>query len=208
MGYTFTAVWLKGALNYASDVLSHNPTADPQPEEALAETEIDQTTATSSAEIRAVINRDKSIRLSELRNVDSEYQTLKSHIISGFPQHHKQLSSECRRYWNTRTQLSVGDDLILYGCHLLISSPMKRKVLEQPHESHQGMVRTKERARLVVYWPGMEVDIENIRTILSCKLCQDSLPLKQTEPIILKPKPQQPFQEIAADFRTTVPYNS
>jgi hypothetical protein len=60
------------------------------------------------------------------------------------------------------------------------------------------MVRTKERARLVVYWPGMEVDIEN--TILSCKLCQDSLPSQQTEPIVLKPKPQRPFQEIAADF--------
>ena len=104
MGYTFTAVWLKGALNYAPDAFSHNPTADPQPEEALAETEIDQATATSSAEIRAVINRDESIRLSKLRNVadsDSEYQTLKSHIISGFPRHRKQLPSECRRYWNT-----------------------------------------------------------------------------------------------------------
>ena len=202
MGYTFTAVWLKGALNYAPDALSRNPTADPQPEEALAETEIDQATATSSAEIRAIINRDEPIRLSELRSIadsDSEYQTLKFYINSGFPQHRKQLPSECRRYWNTRTQLSVEDDLILYGCRLLIPSPMRRQVLDQLHESHQGTVRTKERARLV-YWPGMEVDIEN--TILSCKLCQDSLPSQQTEPITLKPKPQRPFQEFAADVCT------
>ena len=44
----------------------------------------------------------------------------------------------------------------------------------------------------------MDNDID--KTILSCKLCQDSLPSQQKEPIALKPKPQRPFQEIAADF--------
>ena len=86
------------------------------------------------------------------------------------------------------------------GCHFLIPLPMRRQALEQLHESHQGMVHTKERAKLVVYWSGMEVDIEN--TILSCKLCQDSLPLQQMESIILKCKPQWLFQEIAADYCT------
>ena len=68
----------------------------------------------------------------------------------------------------------------------------------QLHDSHQGMVRIKDRARLTVYWPGMDNDID--QTILSCKLCQDSLPSQQKEPITLKSTPQRPFQEIAADF--------
>ena len=75
---------------------------------------------------------------------------------------------------------------------------MRREVLAQLHDSHQGMVRTKDRARLTVYWPGMDNDIDN--TILSCKLCQNSLPSQQQEPITFKPTPQRPFQEIAADF--------
>ena len=60
------------------------------------------------------------------------------------------------------------------------------------------MVRTKERARLTVYRPGMDNDMNN--TILSCKLCQHSFPSQQKETIAIKPKPQRSFQEIAADF--------
>ena len=62
----------------------------------------------------------------------------------------------------------------------------------------QGTVRTKDRARLTIYSPGMDKDIDN--TILSCKLCQDSVPSQQKEPITLKPTPQRPFQEITAYF--------
>ena len=75
---------------------------------------------------------------------------------------------------------------------------MRREALAQLHHSHQVTVRTKDKARLTVYWPGMDKDIDN--TILSCKLCQDSLPSQQKEPFTLKPMPQRPFQEIAADF--------
>lgn len=81
MGYTFTATWMKGTLNNAPDALSHNPTADPQPEEALVESEIDQLTATSAAEIRAVTSTGESLCIIDLRNVaDPEYQKLKSYV--------------------------------------------------------------------------------------------------------------------------------
>ena len=121
-----------------------------------------------------------------------------SHIMHGFPEHCRQLLTDCRCYWNIRTQLSIEDDLILFGCRLLIPRDMRRDVLTQLHEAHQGMTHTKERARLVVYWPGLENDIENV--ILSCKTCQDVLPSNHREPIICKPRPDRPFQAIAADF--------
>ena len=90
MGYTFTATWLKGTLNNAPDALSRNPTADPQPEEALVESKIDEVTAMSAAEIRAITSTEESLRVTELRKVadnDPEYQKLKSYITSGFPRH-------------------------------------------------------------------------------------------------------------------------
>lgn len=61
MGYTFTATWLKGTLNNAPDALSRNPTADPLPEEALAESEIDKITAMSTAEIRAITSTEEPL---------------------------------------------------------------------------------------------------------------------------------------------------
>ena len=88
MGYTFTATRLKGTLNNAPDALSRNPMADSLPEEALAESEIDEITAMSTAEIRAITSTEEPLRITELckvANNDLEYQKLKSYITSGFP---------------------------------------------------------------------------------------------------------------------------
>ncbi len=100
--------------------------------------------------------------------------------------------------WNIRRHLALDDGLIVCGCCLLIPAKMRREILHQLHNSHQGSVRTKQRARLVVYWPGIDNDIDNI--ILSCKQCQDHLPANHSEPIVTKPRPDRPFQEIGADF--------
>ena len=202
MGYNFTAEWLKGALNNAPDALSRNPVADPTPQDILGETELDNTPAVSTAEVRAVSNTEaETLRIHNLKQIaaeDSTYQQLKHYIVNGFPTHRRQLPDGCKGYWGARTHLTIEDDLILYGCRLLIPLQMRHQILHQLHDSHQGTLRTKERARLAVYWPGINNDIENI--ISSCKECQDGLPSNPKEPIIHKPRPMRPFQEIATDF--------
>ena len=102
------------------------------------------------------------------------------------------------RYWNVHQQLSLDDDLIVYGCRLLIPTMMRRQVLMNLHEAHQGALRTKQRARLTIYWPGLDNDIDNV--ILNCQHCQDHLSRNVKEPIIQKSQPARPFQEIAVDL--------
>ena len=75
---------------------------------------------------------------------------------------------------------------------------MRREILEQLHQSHQGTVRTKQRTRLTVYWPGLDNDIDNM--VSQCTQCQTHLPSHPKEPLTCKPRPQRPFQEVAADF--------
>ncbi len=87
----------------------------------------------------------------------------------------------CRCYWSIRQHLSIDDNLIVCGCRLLIPAAMRREVFQKLHESHQGSVRTKQRAQLVVYWPGIDNDNENV--VLLCKKCQDLLPANCKEPI-------------------------
>ena len=156
----------------------------------------------SPSEIRANTTRPQdSIRLTNLRQAakeDPEYQQLKHYIIKGFPQQRNQLPEQCRRYWNVRTQLTIDDDLIVFGCRLLVPTTLRHSILLQLHESHQGTVRTKQRARQIVYWPGIDNDIDNI--ILVCKQCQDTLSSQPREPLITKPRPSRPFQELAIDF--------
>ena len=75
---------------------------------------------------------------------------------------------------------------------------MHHQMLTNLHEAHQGALRTKQRAHLAIYWPGLDNDIDNI--ILNCQQCHDHLPSNNKEPIIQKPQPSQPFQEVAMDL--------
>ena len=196
MAFNFTAKWCKGNTNRA---LSHNPVWKPQQVDALAEYDEDNQPEPSAAEIRSIINQSsqENARIQELQDHakrDDTYQQLKEVILQGFPDHKNQLPERLRQYW----ELSIEDDIILHGCRLLIPIAMRKKILECLHSSHQGIVRTKQRARLALYWPGMDKDIENITA--ACTQCQDHLPSNHKEPLQAKPKPARPYQETAADL--------
>ena len=75
---------------------------------------------------------------------------------------------------------------------------MHNQVLANLHKAHQGTVKTKQHARLTVYLPGLDNDIDNL--ILKCQQCQYHLPSNTEEPIILKERPTKAFQEIAIDL--------
>ena len=201
MAYNFTAEWVKGTLNNAPDALSRNPVSDPLQHEMLAEHDMNNILENSPTETQlATISRQESVRIQKLHEQaknDQEYQRLQNFILHGFPEHCHQLPEECSRYWSVRNQLTIDNDLIVNRC-LVIFKTMRREVLHHLHESHQGLVRMKQRAQFAVYWPGINNNIENI--ILACKKCQDTLPSNNKEPIISKPKPAKPFQEIAADL--------
>jgi len=115
--------------------------------------------------------------------------------LNGFPKQHKQLPESCKRYWNVHQQLTVDDDLIVYGYRLLIPTKMRHQVLTNLYE---GALRTKQRAHLTIYWPGIDNDIDNI--ILNCQQCQDYPPSNVKEPTIQKSQPLRPFQEVAVDL--------
>ncbi len=139
MSYNFTAKWLKGSKNEAPDAVSRNPVSDPEPTDTLAELDVNDQADMSIAEIRALQGETHVNRhLQDLRQQAEqyeEYQQLRTVILQGFPTHRHQLTEPCRRYWNIREHLSLDDNLIVYGCRLLIPAEMRRQVLAQLHEA-------------------------------------------------------------------------
>ena len=202
MAYSFKAEWCKGTTNSAPDALSRNPVMEPHKTELIAEYDEDNTPEPTMSEIRAMSNEgSESLRLQELRQQalqNEEYQCLRHVIMKDFPDHRSQVPELIRRYWQVRYHLTIDDDLIVNGCRLVIPSPMRKSILDQLHRGHQGIVRTKQRAHLTAYWPGIDNDIENM--VIACTMCQDHLPSNPKETIQQKSKPSLPFKEIAADF--------
>ena len=114
------------------------------------------------ADIRAMSCSQESLQLHELHRHAEEdccLQQLRHYILAGFPEHSSQLPEVCRPYWNIwniRNQLTLDDDLLVYGCRILIPAAMRQEVLRHLHESH------RQRAHLIVYWPGLDNDIDYI----------------------------------------------
>ena len=71
------------------------------------------------------------------------------------------------------------------------------------HEGHQGVVKTKERLKTKVWWPGMDRDAE--RWCAECYRCQ--LVTKNVPPPTVKPTllPSQPWEEVAVDLMGPLP---
>ena len=211
MGYNFTAKWIKGSSNGAADALSRHPHQQPADGDDLAEYDMDThhnqapiCEGLSMAQIRATTlptAQQENLHLHELRKSAEQnqtYQALKSVIKEGFPNNKDSLPDPLKRFWGVKDHLSIDDDLIVYGCRLLIPSPLRATMLSRLHDAHQGIARSQERARLTIYWPGIDQDIQAF--VQGCRHCQDRLPSNPKEPIMSKQVPCRPFQEIAVDF--------
>ena len=82
----------------------------------------------------------------------------------------------------------------------MIPRSLRRSTLERLHCSHQGIERTKQRARQVVYWPQQDKQIADL--VGACQTCQRHLPSLPKEPLVPEPMPSRVFQAVSADYFT------
>ena len=130
---------------------------------------------------------------------DADYRTLRDLILIGFPEHRHEVPPAVRAYWGVRHQLTIDAGLIVYGARLVIPADLRRGVLARLHDSHQGVERTKRRARLSVYWPGIDRDVADV--IAACSQCRRHLPSHAREPMWQEDeKPTRVFESVSTDY--------
>ena len=103
---------------------------------------------------------------------DPTFTLLKHYIHMGWPSECRMLPQELHMYWNYREDLSMENRLITKGARLLIPYTLRRKVMEQIHNGHQGIEKCMLKAREVVFWPGISNDIHE--AVEKCGICQAS----------------------------------
>ena len=105
-----------------------------------------------------------------------------------------------RKYCTTRDELFQPEGILFKGRKIIIPLVLRPEMLELIHESHLGLERCKERARMVMYWPGMAGDIE--RTVTQCSTCLSLRRKNLKKPSQPHPIPQRPREKLRADIIT------
>ena len=94
-----------------------------------------------------------------------------------------------------RYELSNVGSIVLRGTRIIVPSALREHFA---HEGHQGIVKTKQRLRSKVWWPGL--DKETDRSCKSCHACQLVGQNSNPEPLRITDMPQSPWSDLAADL--------
>ena len=101
-------------------------------------------------------------------------------------------------FHSKRNELSLFDGCILWGSRVVVPKKGQRAVLKELHLGHPGMSRMKALARMFVWWPGLDADIEDlVRCCESCQSVKSMPPLARLQPWSW---PTRPWSRLHLDF--------
>ena len=173
--YVFTASWRSGKLHLIADALSRAPIEDPSSEDVAAEHDLKALMCSHVSMIADHlalndISTDPVLEwIAAAGAADPEYQELIQYVNEGCPQKKGQLAAHLLPHCKLKDDLCVVHGIVLYQSRIVIPKRERKEVLRRLHASHQGVERTKRRARQTVYWPGISSDIKN--TVEVCYDC-------------------------------------
>ena len=153
--------------------------------------------ATEIASVSA-FSSPKLEQLKESTKADNDLQNLSTLIIEGWPNERHQLPKEMKPYWDFRDELTVYDGIVFKGERVVIPKAMQSEILHLIHYSHQGLVKSKQLARDIVFWKGMNMQIEDL--ISKCTTCQTYRNNQQKEPMMATDLPNLPWEFASSDL--------
>jgi transposase InsO family protein len=87
---------------------------------------------------------------------------------------------------------------VINATQIVVPIKSLHQILQQLHEPHAGINRTRELARKHYFWRGLSTDIAAM--INNCDKCQLLCPSQAAEPLQRQPKPIEPMQSVSMDL--------
>ena len=199
LNFTYNIKHVPGVKNKGPDALSRYPVAQPD--------EVSEIEARVIASISALTyHKDDSSpfisvtweRIEEASRSDGTIQKLTKYIINGFPATKQELPPTLHPFWDVRDHLTCIGDAVAYGSRIAVPVSLRSEVLDGLHGAHQGPKGMSARARLSVYWPGIDKAIAHRRQ--QCNNCNSIAPSQPSIPATLPVVPDYPFQFVVADY--------
>lgn len=188
--YDLKVYYVPGKKMYIADALSHSFLPETN-ESLMSDIEVNMMnylpmTAEKYAEFQKFTAEDETLR--KLQTVCQD----------GWPQNKEQVDPELRVYWPFREEVSSMDGLLYKGHKIIVPTKLRSDMLHRIHESHLGVVKCKQRAREVLYWPGMTTQIEEVVAV--CSVCATYNRANMREPMMETECPDRPWVKVGVDL--------
>lgn len=115
------------------------------------------------------LSDSKKFEFQKLTNEDKVLSKVIEYHMSGWPAY-KSLDDSVKFHYKLSDHLNVEEGLLFNGDRIIVSLKLRNEMLKILHEPHLGTTKTKARARQLLYWPGINNDIENL--VLKCSVCE------------------------------------
>ena len=162
--YNFTLQFTPGRENVVADLLSRStppPAVEPTPDNS----DLDLIQLLHSP-LEAIVSLQDLQQASEQDPVLSQLRTF---IHSGWPPA-SGLPDSLAPFRRFKDELFCWNDhCVARGHRTVIPSALQPRVLSMAHEGHLGIVKVKQRCREVVWWPGIDGDVEAM--VRDCTAC-------------------------------------
>lgn len=145
----------------------------------------------------------KSLTLDEVRASTLKCPTLQN-VMSAIQSGDWWRDPSLIPYIRFRDEFSIHDGVVLRDHRLVIPPALHERVVHIAHQSHQGIVKTKQLIREKVWFPAIDKMVED--AVKSCIPCQASYPgPMKREPVCPTVLPSSPWSELAVDFAGPFP---
>ena len=188
--YTFNLVHVSGKNIGLADCLSRFP-QEPDLEDEVMDDDL-------MVCIADTVSQNIHSKLKAETDNDEELQELKKLILFGWQKNQRSTDHIGNLYGEYQGELSTYNGVIYRGDRVVIPRSMRPEMLNTLHTSHMGIVKTKQRARDIIFWPGMNKQIEEM--IKKCPTCLEFQNKQPKEPMIPHPIPSLPWNKVATDL--------
>ena len=157
------------------------------------------------------ISPEKYVELQQATDTDPVVQAFSSIIQHAWPKSKEDVPNAVRQYWDYWDELSSVDGLLFRAQQLTAPHSWGKEMLDRIHESHQGIVKCKQRARDILFWPGMSSQIED-----KCSICNQFQRAQPKESMVIQELTDRLWAKIGSDlfefngahYPLSVDYNS
>ena len=142
-------------------------------------------------------NKMRDIYVLETKR-DNQLLIVLNLIRLGWPTELKDVPELAKAYHTYHSQIFEHDGLLYKNERVIVPAELRRDVLNKLHYNHFVIDKTKNRAREIVFWPGISRDIELM--ISKCDTCRRYQRSNMHETLIPSEIPQNSWEKVGVDL--------